>query len=67
MTIVPDGMILDGVAWLQFGDADVQLPVQIKRWTDNAVGVECSVGGEVLRCWIWRGACEPREFEDGRT
>lgn len=57
VSITPDRMILRGQAWLRFGDTDVRAPVRVRRWTDDAVGVEVDVDGEILRCWVWRGAC----------
>lgn len=57
VSIAPDSMILRGRAWLTFGDTDVQAPVRVRRWTDDAVGVEVDIDGEIQRCWVWRGAC----------
>lgn len=61
VTIVPDATKLYARAWLRFGDTDVRADVRVLRWTDHAVGVAVEVGGESMRCWVWRGACtEPR-------
>ena len=57
LTIVPDGTKLWGLAWLQFGDTNVQCVVRVRRWTADALGVEIEIDGEQLRCWIWQGAC----------
>lgn len=45
-----------GHAWLQLGDTNVQCVVQVKHWTADAVGVQVTIDGETLRCWIWPGA-----------
>lgn len=60
VTIVPDRMKIWGYAWLRFGDVDVQATVRVRRWTTDAVGVEVNVDGDgdVLRCWVWQGACQ---------
>ncbi|KQZ05800.1 hypothetical protein B5M43_014705 [Microbacterium sp. MEC084] len=58
VSIVPDSMQLWGLAWLRFGDVDVRATVRVRRWTDDAVGVEVDVDGERLRCWVWQGACQ---------
>jgi len=39
--------------------------VRVRRWTDDALGVEVDIGGELLRCWVWQGAC--RRLEDRRA
>lgn len=64
VTIVPDSMHVWGLAWLRFGDIDVQATVRVRRWTDDAVGIEVDVAGETLRCWVWQGAC--RRIADPR-
>lgn len=61
ITIVPAGVKLWALAWLQFGDVDVQAVVQVMRWTADAVGVQLDVDGETLRCWLWQGACQRLE------
>lgn len=58
VTIAPAGMKLWALAWLQFGDTDVQAVVRVRRWTADAVGVELDVDGDTLRCWLWQGACQ---------
>lgn len=58
VTVVPDSMQLWGLAWLRFGDADVQVTVRVRRWTSDAVGIEVEIDDEVLRCWVWQGACQ---------
>lgn len=58
LTIVPEQMTIWGHAWLQFGDTNVRCVVQVKRWTADAVGVQVTIDGEKLRCWIWQGACQ---------
>ena len=58
VTIVPEREKLWGLAWLRFGDVDVQCTILVRRWTADAVGVELSLDDEVLRCWIWQGACQ---------
>lgn len=57
VTIAPERSKLVARAWLRFGDADVWATVRVSRWTEDAVGVEASIDGEMLRCWVWRGAC----------
>lgn len=64
VTIAPDSVHVWGLAWLRFGDADVQATVRVRRWTDDAVGVEVDVAGELMRCWVWQGAC--RRISDPR-
>lgn len=58
VTIFPERERLWGLAWLRFGDQDVQCTVLVRRWTADAVGVELRYENEVLRCWIWQGACQ---------
>jgi len=58
LTIVPEQMTIWGHAWLQFGDTNVRCVVQVKRWTADAVGVQVTIDGDKLRCWIWQGACQ---------
>ena len=65
VTVVPDQVRLWGLAWLRFGDVDVQAVVRVRRWTDDALGVEVDIGGELLRCWVGQGAC--RRLEDRRA
>lgn len=52
VSIAPERPPLWGLAWLRFGDTDVQCTVRVKRWTSDAVGVEFDIDGETLRCWI---------------
>lgn len=56
VSIAPERPAMWGLAWLRFGDADVRCTVRVKRWTEDAVGVEVDVDGETLRCWVWQGA-----------
>lgn len=66
LTIAPERVDLWARAWLRFGDVDVRCTVRVRRWTDDAVGVEAAIDGERLRCWVWRGACTPlASREDG--
>lgn len=58
ISIVPARTPLWALAWLRFGTTDVRTTVQVKRWTDDAVGVEVDIDGEKVRCWIWQGACQ---------
>lgn len=58
VTIVPDREKVWGLAWLRFGDTDVQCTVQVRRWTQDAVGVEVTLDDDVFRCWVWQGACQ---------
>ena len=58
LTIVPEQMTIWGHAWLQFGDTNVRCVVQVKRWTADAVGVQVTIDGDKLRCWVWQGACQ---------
>lgn len=58
VTIVPEPERFWGLAWLRFGDADVQCTVLVRRWTADAVGVELSIGDKVLRCPVWQGTCQ---------
>jgi len=51
---LPERPAMWGLAWLRFGDADVRCTVRVKRWAEDAVGVDVDV--EVLRCWVWQGA-----------
>lgn len=57
VTVVPERVTKWALAWLRFGDADVRCTVRVRRWTPQAVGVEVNIEGEILRCWIWQGAC----------
>lgn len=59
VSIAPARPALWARAWLRFGDVDVRATVRVLRWTRDAVGVEVDTDGEALRCWVWRGACEP--------
>uniref|UniRef100_UPI0037C12C2B hypothetical protein n=1 Tax=Helicobacter pylori TaxID=210 RepID=UPI0037C12C2B len=54
LTIVPEQMTIWGHAWLQFGDTNVRCVVQVKRWTADAVGVQVTIDGDKLRCWVWQ-------------
>ncbi|GHE06883.1 hypothetical protein [Klenkia taihuensis] len=58
VSIAPERATMWGLAWLRFGDADIRCPVRVRRWTDDAVGVEVDVGTETLRCWVWQGAVQ---------
>lgn len=58
ISIAPEQPDMHALAWVRFGDADVRAPVVVKRWTPDAVGVEISLEGETLRCWVWQGAVE---------
>ena len=65
VTVVPERVKLWGLAWLRFGDVDVRCTVLVRRWTNDAVGVEVEVDEQVYRCWIWQGACQRlRQRED---
>ena len=64
ISIAPDRLRLWGLAWLRFGDVDVHCTVLVKRWTDDAVGIEVDVDGTKLRCWIWQGACQRLKSRD---
>lgn len=59
ITVVPERTQVWGHAWLQFGDTNVRCVVRVKRWTADAVGVQVTIDDETLRCWIWKGACQP--------
>lgn len=59
LTVVPEHVRRYATAWLRFGDVDVRAMVRVCRWTERAVGVEVTVDEEVLRCYVWRGACGP--------
>lgn len=58
VSIAPERVTLKALAWLRFGDAEVRCAVRVKRWTDDAVGIEVDVGEETLRCWVWQGAVD---------
>lgn len=58
ISLAPERTRMWGLAWLRFGNVDVRTTVLVKRWTDDAVGVEVDVDGKQLRCWIWQGACQ---------
>ena len=58
LSIAPERPALWGLAWVRFGDVDVRCVVRLRRWTSAAVGVEIDVDGDVLRCWVWRGAVD---------
>lgn len=56
LTRAPPDRISWGLAWVRFGDRDIQCTVRIGCWTQNAVGIELHIGEERLRCWVWQGA-----------
>lgn len=58
LTIAPERVPLWALAWLRFGDTDVRCMVRVRRWTEDAVGVEVEVDGEILRAWVWQGSCQ---------
>ncbi|WP_091061992.1 hypothetical protein [Klenkia brasiliensis] len=58
VSIAPERGSMWGLAWLRFGDADIRCRVRVRRWTEDAVGVEVEVGGDTLRCWVWQGAVQ---------
>lgn len=58
VTVVPETAKLWALAWVQFGDVNVRCVVRVKRWTDDAVGVELTIDDDRLRCWVWQGACQ---------
>lgn len=60
LSVVPEGTTMWGLAWLRFGDTDVQATVRVWRWTADAVGVEVQMPDteERLHCWVWEGAVQ---------
>jgi hypothetical protein len=45
--------------WVRFGPHAMRVEGKVVVWNDVACGVQFSVGGKELRCWVWANAVTP--------
>ncbi|MGN6221669.1 MAG: hypothetical protein ACTHNQ_19385 [Microbacterium sp.] len=43
-------------AWVRFGPHTMLVDAVVVVWNDVACGIESTVGGTQLRCWVWANA-----------
>ena len=43
-------------AWVRFGPHAMLVDAAVVVWNDVACGIQFTVGGKQLRCWVWANA-----------
>lgn len=46
-------------AWVRFGPHSIQVEAVVAVWNDVACGIQFTVAGRELRCWVWANAVNP--------
>ena len=44
------------IAWVRFGPHSTRVDAVVVVWNDLACGIQFTIGGKELRCWVWANA-----------